>query len=232
MTKMTRKVSAAKTSPTTEKKVKKQPEPEPVIEEKVETPENSDIEEEVEAKDPITVNHEGILEMCTMMVKLAQKITQDTKKAEREYQSEKNRFTKAMNKKGGKEKKKRNGSTGLDKMQKINTPEFRQFIEKNYQQLNDKDGNQVITDLTYDDEDGSLKISRKQALKFVTAYVKHHELQQYEDKKRIKMDKTLQKLFPENVEKKDKSGKVIQEENFYFVSIMGALTPHLNAGTD
>lgn len=220
---MTRKTAATKTSEkseTTKKKVTQ-----PVKEPEVETPENSDTEAEVVEQEPeqpqedgITTMHNGIIEMCTMMTKLAQRITQDTKKAEREYQIEKKRMEKALSKKGGKEKKKRTGSTGLDKQISIKTSEFRQFVEKNYQQLNDKDGNQVITELTYSD-DGSLQISRKKALQFVTAYVKHHELQKYEDKKRIKMDKTLQKLFPDHSE-------------FFFVSIMGGLKPHLSSSSD
>ena len=228
---MTRKTVAAKTtdkSETTKKKIT------PVEQEpEVLSSENSEVEAEQEEQvqeDPITVMHNGIIEMCSMMTKLAQRITQDTKKAEREYQLERKRMEKAMSKKGGKEKKKRNGTTGLDKQLRIKTSEFRQFVEKNYQQLNDKDGNQVITELSYAD-DGSLQISRKKALQFVTAYVKHNDLQQYDDKKRIKMDKTLQKLFPNNAEQKEK-GKVTKEENFSFVSIMGALSPHLSSSAD
>ena len=232
---MTRNVAAKTTekSETTKRKAlpKAKPEAEPEISE------NSDPEEVVQEQeqeqpqeDPITTMHNGIIEMCSMMSKLAQRITQDTKKAEREYQLEKKRMEKAISKKGGKEKKKRNGSTGLDKQLRVKTQEFRQFVEKNYQQLNDKDGNQVITELSYAD-DGSLQISRKKALQFVTAYVKHNDLQQYDDKKRIKMDKTLQKLFPNNAEQKEK-GKVTKEENFSFVSIMGALSPHLSSSAD
>lgn len=230
---MTRKTVAAKTAEKSETTKTKKVAPK----EEVVASDNSDVEQEQEQEqdeqvqeDPITVMHNGIIEMCSMMTKLAQRITQDTKKAEREYQLEKKRMEKAMNKKGGKEKKKRNGSTGLDKELRVKTSEFRQFVEKNYQQLNDKDGNQVITELSYNDG-GDLMISRKKALQFVTAYVKHHELQQYEDKKRIKMDKTLQKLFPDHAEQKDK-GKVTKEENFSFVSIMGALSPHLSSSSD
>ena len=232
---MTRKTVAAKTAEKSEttKTKKVAPKEVPAEEPEVVASDNSDVEQEQDEQvqeDPITVMHNGIIEMCSMMTKLAQRITQDTKKAEREYQLEKKRMEKAMSKKGGKEKKKRNGSTGLDKELRVKTSEFRQFVEKNYQQLNDKDGNQVITELSYNDG-GDLMISRKKALKFVTAYVKHHELQQYEDKKRIKMDKTLQKLFPDNAEQKDK-GKVTKEENFAFVSIMGALSPHLSSSSD
>ena len=48
-----------------------------------------------------------------------------------------------------------------------------------------------------------------------------NELQKYDDKKRIKMDVELSKLFPELTEQKDKKGKVTQEENCYFHTLMG-----------
>lgn len=128
-------------------------------------------------------------------------------------------------------KKQRSGSKGLAKLVPIQTADFRNFVEKNYQLLNDKNGNQILTDLVYDENDGSLMISRKTALSLVNSYAKLHSLQQYEDKKRIKMDKTLQKLFPNYAERKDADGSTV-EENFYFCSIMGALTDHLKKDSD
>ena len=100
-----------------------------------------------------------------------------------------------------------------------------QFVEKNYQQLKDSDGNQIVSELKYD-SDGSLLISRKQAHKFVNSYVKLHKLQYEDNGKRIHLDKTFQKLFPENAEKKEK-GAVVKEEDFYFTSVMKAISPHL-----
>ena len=58
------------------------------------------------------------------------------------------------------------------------------------------------------------------------ADVKMQKLQYEDNGKRIHMDKTLQKLFPDNAEKKEK-GVVIREENFYFTSVMKAISSHL-----
>lgn len=151
---------------------------------------------------------------------------QDLKKLHKNYIAESKKNQKIISKTTA-TKKQRSGSSGLDKLLPIQTAEFRSFVEKNYQQLNDKDGNTILTELAINETDGSLLLSRKTALKLITAYVKHHNLQQYDDKKRIKMDKTLQKLFPDNAERKEKDGSVI-EENFYFYSIMKALSRHFN----
>jgi chromatin remodeling complex protein RSC6 len=145
------------------------------------------------------------------------------KKLIREVQIERKNAEKGKKK----EKKVRNGSTGLDNELKVNTSDFRQFVEKNYQQLKDSDDKQIVSELKYD-SDGSLLISRKMAHKFVNSYVKLHKLQYEDNGRRIHMDKTLQKLFPENAEKKEK-GAVIREENFYFTSVMKAISPHLSS---
>ena len=68
---------------------------------------------------------------------------------------------------------------------------------------------------------------RENCLKLVNAYVRQNELQKYDDKKRIKMDVELSKLFPELTEQKDKKGKVTQEENCYFHTLMGGINRHL-----
>ena len=206
------------------KKTTKSEEPkEPVAAAAVEAP-----EEVVESQEEETIESQ----MVKMMVSAANaqkhitSILQDMKKLHKNYLAEKKKNQKILSKSTA-TKKQRSGSNGLDKLVPIKTTEFRTFIEKNYQQLNDKDGNQILGTLNYDDSDGSLLLSRKSALQIVTAYVKHHNLQQYEDKKRIKMDATLKKLFPDNAERKEKDGSVV-EENFYFYSIMGALSRHFN----
>lgn len=152
------------------------------------------------------------------------------KKLIREVQIERKSAEKGKKKK---EKKPRNGSTGLDNEVKVKTADFRQFIEKNYQQINqsikdsDKDSEktQILIELKYD-SDGSLLISRKKAHQFVNAYVKFHKLQYEDNGRRIHLDKTLQKLFPDYAEKKEK-GTLVREENFFFTSVMGAISPHL-----
>ena len=175
--------------------------------------------EEVNAIDALVVE---LTENIATMKELTLRSQQDLKKLIREIQIERKKAEKGGKKK---EKKVRNGSTGLDNELKVNTPDFRQCIEKNYQQLKDSDDNQIVSELKYD-SDGSLLISRKMAHKFVNSYVKMHKLQYEDNGRRIHMDKTLQKLFPENAEKKEK-GAVVREENFYFTSVMKAISPHL-----
>ena len=176
--------------------------------------------EEVNVIDALIVE---LTDNIATMKELTLRSQQDLKKLVREIQVERKKAEKGGKKK---EKKVRNGSTGLDNELKINTPDFRQFVEKNYQQLKDSsDDSQIVSELKYD-SDGSLLISRKKAHKIVNAYVKLHKLQYEDNGRRIHMDKTLQKLFPENAEKKEK-GVVVREENFYFTSVMKAISPHL-----
>jgi len=175
--------------------------------------------EEVNAIDALVIE---LTENIATMKELTSRSQQDLKKLIREIQIERKKAEKGGRKK---EKKIRNGTTGLDNELKVNTPDFRQFVEKNYQQLKDSDDNQIVSELKYD-SDGSLLISRKMAHKFVNSYVKMHKLQYEDNGRRIHMDKTLQKLFPENAEKKEK-GAVVREENFYFTSVMKAISPHL-----
>jgi hypothetical protein len=187
----------------------------PVIESEIET----DKEEEVNAIDALILE---LTENITTSMELARRSQQDLKKLIREIGIERKKAEKGGKKK---EKKVRNGTTGLDNELKVVTSDFRQFIEKNYQQLKDSDDNQIVSELKYD-ADGSLLVSRKMAHKFVNSYVKMHKLQYEDNGRRIHMDKTLQKLFPENAEKKEK-GAVIREENFFFTSVMKAISPHL-----
>jgi len=186
-----------------------------IVESEIET----DKEEEVNAIDALVSE---LTENITTTMELARRSQQDLKKLVREIQIERKKAEKGGKKK---EKKVRNGTTGLDNELKVNTSDFRQFIEKNYQQLKDSDDNQIVNELKYD-TDGSLLVSRKMAHKFVNSYVKMHKLQYEDNGRRIHMDKTLQKLFPENAEKKEK-GAVVREENFYFTSVMKAISPHL-----
>jgi hypothetical protein len=175
--------------------------------------------EEVNAIDALVAE---LTENIATMKELTLRSQADLKKLGREIQIERKKAEKGGKKK---EKKVRNGTTGLDNELKVTTSEFRQFIEKNYQQLKDSDDNQIVSELKYD-SDGSLLVSRKMAHKFVNSYVKMHKLQYEDNGKRIHMDKTLQKLFPENAEKKEK-GVVTREENFYFTSVMKAISTHL-----
>jgi chromatin remodeling complex protein RSC6 len=188
-----------------------------------------DSEQEEQEEQRVNIIDSIVLELTDTIntaLELVKRSQQELKKLQREIQIERKKNEKEKGKKGNKEKKKRNGSTGLDKKVKVVTQDFRQFIEKNYSVLNDFDGNQIISELNYSDADGSLLITRKIAHKFVNAYVKHNKLQYEDNKRRIKMDKTLQKLFPDNAEKKEK-GVVVREEDFKFTSVMKAISSHL-----
>lgn len=191
---------------------------------------DSEQEEHEEQEEPQVNIIDSIVSELTDTIntalELVKRSQQELKKLQREIQTERKKNEKEKGKKGNKEKKKRNGSTGLDKKVKVVTQDFRKFIEKHYPVLNDFDGNQIITELNYSDVDGSLLITRKIAHKFVNAYVKHNKLQYEDNKRRIKMDKTLQTLFPDNAEKKEK-GVIVREEDFKFTSVMKAISSHL-----
>lgn len=192
-----------------------------IIEKKQNEPE-SEVEtdkEEVNAVDALVTE---LTENIATMKELTLRSQQDLKKLVREIQLERKNAEKGKKKK---EKKPRNGSTGLDNDVRVSTSDFRQFIEKHYQQIKDSEDKQILNELKYD-SDGSLVISRKKAHQFVNAYVKLHKLKYEDNGRRIRMDKTLQKLFPDYAEKKEK-GVVLKEENFFFTSVMGAISSHL-----
>ena len=193
-----------------------------VIIEKKQNESESEVEtdkEEVNAVDALVTE---LTENIATMKELTLRSQQDLKKLVREIQLERKKAEKGGKKK---EKKPRNGSTGLDNDVRVSTSEFRQFAEKHYQQIKDSDDKQILNELKYD-TDGSLVISRKKAHQFVNAYVKLHKLKYEDNGRRIRMDKTLQKLFPDYAEKKEK-GVVVKEENFFFTSVMGAISAHL-----
>ena len=193
-----------------------------VIIEKKQNESESEVEtdkEEVNAVDALVTE---LTENIATMKELTLRSQQDLKKLVREIQLERKNAEKGKKKK---EKKPRNGSTGLDNDVRVSTSDFRQFIEKHYQQIKDSEDKQILNELKYD-TDGSLVISRKKAHQFVNAYVKLHKLKYEDNGRRIRMDKTLQKLFPDYAEKKEK-GVVLKEENFFFTSVMGAISSHL-----
>jgi len=184
----------------------------------------SEVETDKEEVNTVDALISELTENIATMKELTLRSQQDLKKLVREIQLERKKAEKGGKKK---EKKVRNGTTGLDNEVKVVTSDFRQFIEKNYQQLMGSDEKQIVSELKYD-SDGSLLISRKMAHKFVNSYVKLHKLQYEDNGRRIHMDKMLQKLFPENAEKKEK-GVVTREENFYFTSVMKAISSHLSS---
>jgi hypothetical protein len=138
------------------------------------------------------------------------------------------RDVKRLDKKSRKSRENRasNGNKGLQQLKPVYTSEMRAFFEAN-KSLTDNDGQLIVENLTYDSD--HLLVSRKQALKLVTSYIRTHKLQDEANKRKINMDGTLQGLFPELCAVKDKKGKVTQEENCYYNTLMKALSRHFTA---
>ena len=204
-------------------------EPEQVSDtENVEADSGSESENEDSQENAIDSLLNGIIEMCNMQQKITQRILTDVKKTQKEIARERKEHEKDIKKSKG--RKKREGGGAPQKPSVVKTADFRKFIESNWNKLNDKDGNPILTELTHAD-DGSLTISRQKAQHLVSAYVKAQNLQKdTSDKRIITLDKTLQKLFKDydqsKNEKKDDDGNVTQKAGFYFTSIMEAIKPH------
>ncbi len=119
-----------------------------------------------------------------------------------------------------------NGNKGLQQLKPVYTSEMKSFFEA-HKDLTDNDNAPIVENLTYDSD--HLLVSRKQALKLVTSYIRSHKLQDATNKRKINMDATLQSLFPELCAVKDKKGKVVQEENCFYNTLMKALSRHFTA---
>lgn len=119
-----------------------------------------------------------------------------------------------------------NGNKGLQQLKPVYTAEMKSFFEA-HKDLTDNDNAPIVENLTYDSD--HLLVSRKQALKLVTSYIRSHKLQDATNKRKINMDTTLQSLFPELCAVKDKKGKVVQEENCFYNTLMKALSRHFTA---
>lgn len=151
------------------------------------------------------------------LIKGTRSVSANIKKLERDV--------KRLDKKSKRSRENRasNGNKGLQQLKPVYTAEMRSFFENN-KTLTDNDGQLIVDNLTYDSD--HLLVSRKQALKLVTSYIRHHKLQDEANKRKINMDTTLQTLFPELCAVKDKKGKVTQEENCYYNTLMKALSRH------
>jgi len=119
-----------------------------------------------------------------------------------------------------------NGNKGLQQLKPVYTAEMKSFFEA-HKDLTDNDNAPIVENLTYDSD--HLLVSRKQALKLVTSYIRSHKLQDATNKRKINMDTTLQSLFPELCSVKDKKGKIVQEENCFYNTLMKALSRHFTS---
>ena len=226
-------VSSSKTSKKdasqTEAVAEVAPTPAPV--ETVPTPVEATAETAVDASDsgvvsPLQAETLALLEMAhscqntlQALIKKARSTLSNIKKLERDV--------KRLEKKGKRgSTRASNGNKGLQQLKPVYTAEMKSFFEA-HKDLTDNDNAPIVENLTYDSD--HLLVSRKQALKLVTSYIRSHKLQDATNKRKINMDTTLQSLFPELCAVKDKKGKVVQEENCFYNTLMKALSRHFTA---
>lgn len=184
------------------------------------------VDSSVDSKDVSSLQAEAnslieLARQCQTLLQTLIKGTRATAANIRKLERDVQRLDKKSRK--SRENRSTNGNKGLQQLKPVYTAEMKSFFENN-KSLNDNDGVLIVDNLTYDSE--HLLVSRKQALKLVTSYIKHHNLQDSSNKRRINMDTTLQHLFPELCAVKDKKGKVVQEENCYYNTLMKALSRH------
>ena len=184
------------------------------------------VDSSVDSKDVSSLQAEAnslieLARQCQTLLQALIKGTRATAANIRKLERDVQRLDKKSRK--SREKRSTNGNKGLQQLKPVYTAEMKSFFENN-KSLNDNDGVLIVDNLTYDSE--HLLVSRKQALKLVTSYIKHQNLQDSSNKRRINMDSTLQHLFPELCSVKDKKGKVVQEENCYYNTLMKALSRH------
>ena len=140
--------------------------------------------------------------------------------------------------------KKKGGSGGLKKLQRVYNEDFKSFVEAHYQSLyakpdkksskggSDDEGSEpklILSELTY--EDGHLMINREDSLSLVSSYVRQNGLQYEDNKRRIVMDDTLKTLFPTLAEHTAPNGDVV-EEDCYFHTLMRGITRHMKTADE
>ena len=214
------KTSKKESTETTETKPKAAPAPAPV--EHVEPVESVDADSSEVS--PLQTEALALIEMARSAQALLQNLIKGTRSVSANIKRLE-REVKRLDKKSKRSRENRasNGNKGLQQLKPVYTAEMRAFFENN-KTLTDNDGQAIVDNLTYDSD--HLLVSRKQALKLVTSYIRHHKLQDEANKRKINMDTTLQTLFPELCAVKDKKGKVTQEENCYYNTLMKALSRH------
>jgi len=197
-----------------------------VASEKVETSDTAVDAGDSNVVSPLQAETLALLEMAhscqntlQALIKKARSTLSNIKKLERDV--------KRLEKKGKRgSTRTSNGNKGLQQLKPVYTAEMKSFFEA-HKDLTDNDNAPIVENLTYDSD--HLLVSRKQALKLVTSYIRNHKLQDATNKRKINMDVTLQGLFPELCAVKDKKGKVVQEENCFYNTLMKALSRHFTA---
>jgi len=169
-------------------------------------------------------SHIDMIRQCQSLLQNLIKGTRTTAANVKRLERENKRLDKKSRR--SKENRASNGNKGLQQLKPVYTQEMRSFFESN-KDLTDGDGAVIVENLTYDSD--NLLASRKQALKLVTSYIRSNNLKDESNKRKINMDTTLQGLFPELCAVKDKKGKVTQEENCYYNTLMKALSRHFQS---
>jgi len=211
------------TTPAPESKAAKAaPAPAPAPVEVVEAVETVDVDSSDVS--PLQTEALALIEMARSAQALLQNLIKGTRSVSANIKKLE-RDVKRLDKKSKRSRENRasNGNKGLQQLKPVYTAEMRSFFEAN-KSLTDNDGQLIVDNLTYDSD--HLLVSRKQALKLVTSYIRHHKLQDETNKRKINMDSTLQGLFPELCAVKDKKGKVVQDENCHYNTLMKALSRH------
>ena len=220
--------TATTTAPAkTSKKEVKEATPAPVEPVKAEPVEVEATDADSSEVSPLQVEAQNLIEMARQCQTILQNLIKGTRATAANIKRLE-RDVKRLDKKSRKSRENRasNGNKGLQQLKPVYTSEMRSFFENN-KTLTDNDGQAIVDNLTYDSD--HLLVSRKQALKLVTSYIRAHKLQDDANKRKINMDSTLQALFPELCAVKDKKGKVTQEENCYYNTLMKALSRHFTA---
>ena len=220
--------TATTTAPAkTSKKEVKEATPAPVEPVKAEPVEVEATDADSSEVSPLQVEAQNLIEMARQCQTILQNLIKGTRATAANIKRLE-RDVKRLDKKSRKSRENRasNGNKGLQQLKPVYTSEMRSFFENN-KTLTDNDGQAIVDNLTYDSD--HLLVSRKQALKLVTSYIRQHKLQDEANKRKINMDATLQTLFPELCAVKDKKGKVTQEENCYYNTLMKALSRHFTA---
>ena len=170
---------------------------EPTVEETVKVVDSTSAVEDETPQEEQSLVKEAVelIEMAKMcqvilaqFVKGSRNIQQGIRKMERDLRKLDKRLKTKKNSKSS-----TNGNKGLQQLKPIYTTTMKDFFEK-FHTLKDRNGDVIYENLQYDSE--HLLVSRDHALKLVTSYVRENQLQKYDNKKRIKMDVELSKLFP------------------------------------
>ena len=195
----------------------------PVEETPVETPQEEDVQveepQEVQENDGNIVTQlldkfDEIFKTNKMAADYHKKVNSDLMELRKQVKAIEKKFKKMEQKNSTKRK-----VTHKSKKYVVVNQKFQQLIEKNHSVLLNKNDVVIIENLEYN-EAGKLVITRPECLQILSSYVKKHNLQDQEDRKKIKLDATLFAILPDFGKK---SGKEIVS-NLEYKTLMSAIS--------